>query len=465
VTATNATITNLNVTGTLTGGAIPPAGVVVADVTDNFGYKICFSDVANGTLTQLLRSNPGFTFNPSSQRLTVQNLTVLGTLTGGGGGGGGGGVTVIDSSSASTHKLLFTDLASGNTTTVFSTDSSLIYNPSTNNLSCGGNISAAVFVGPLNGTASLANQVVTATDGSDGTRFITFTPSNHLSNAPTDILTSGTLRYNPAQQLLTVTNLTVTGTLTGGGGGGGGGVTITDTTAAGFLKVLFTGTTSGGTATSLNANGGFFFNPATGNLVANGSMSASSFVGPLIGTASSALQVTTASDDTTTAIQHIAFSTTNNPSGAASTLRTSTSLTYLPSAQLLTVPNLIVSGKISDANRQCFRFNRNANTQFWTDAYVILTWDSTANEILIRQATARPNVWAMGLTATGGTYMSGQNMLLSINDDDFYFQSGTGQVDFSIISEVDAQHPTYRVHATFPSSSGTSKIAVIVEKF
>jgi hypothetical protein len=71
----------------------------------------------------------------------------------------------------------------------------------------------------------------------------------------------------------------------------------------------------------------------------------------------------------------------------------------------------------------------------------------------------------MGLTATGGTYMSGQNMLLSINDDDFYFQSGTGQVDFTIISEVDAQHPTYRVHATFPSSSGTSKIAVIVEKF
>jgi hypothetical protein len=131
----------------------------------------------------------------------------------------------------------------------------------------------------------------------------------------------------------------------------------------------------------------------------------------------------------------------------------------------LTVPNLIVSGKISDANRQCFRFSRNFSTQFWTDAYVVLTWDSTANEILIRQPTARPSVWAMGLTNFGGSYMSGQNMLLSINNDDFYFQSGTGQVDFTISSEVDDQHPTYRVRAIFPSSAGTAKIAVIVEKF
>jgi hypothetical protein len=273
------------------------------------------------------------------------------------------------------------------------------------------------------------------------------------------------LLYNPGLDALSVTNLNVTGTLTGGGVGGGGGVTITDTTAAGFLKVLFTGTTSGGTATSLNANGGFFFNPATGNLNANGSMAASSFVGPLIGTASSAVQVTTAIDDATNASQYIAFSTTNNPSGAASTLRTSTNLIYNPAAQLLTVPNLYISGKIADANRQCLRFSRNTSTLFWSDGYVILSWDSSANEIVIRQPTARPSVYAMGLANFGGSYMSGQNMILSIVNDDFYFQSGAGQIDFTICSEVDDTHPAYRVRVIFPSGAGSAKIAAIVEKF
>jgi hypothetical protein len=167
VTANSIGVTNLNVTGTLTGGAIPPAGVVVADVSDSFGYKLCFSDVTSGTLTQLLRSAPSFTFNPASSLLTVTNLTVTGTLTGGG-GGGGGEVTVIDVSSNSPQKLLFTSTASGGTTPILNMNSGVT--------------------------------------------------------------------FNPAQQLLTVTNLDVTGTLTGGG-------TTVPETAYTFSQAAYYGTT------------------------------------------------------------------------------------------------------------------------------------------------------------------------------------------------------------------------------
>jgi hypothetical protein len=149
-------------------------------------------------------------FNPGTDVLTVPNLTVTGTLTG---GGGSAGVTVINSSTAATHRLLFTSTATGGTTTSLNMSASLIYNPSTADLSCGGNIAAAVFVGPLNGRASSANQVVTATDDTtNAARFIAFSPSNNASNTPSDILTSTLLTYNPASQTLIVPNLTVTGT-------------------------------------------------------------------------------------------------------------------------------------------------------------------------------------------------------------------------------------------------------------
>jgi hypothetical protein len=259
-------------------------------------------------------------------------------------------------------------------------------------------------------------------------------------------------------------------------------VTITDTTTNVSQRLLFTNTASGGTTSALSTSTGLFYWPdtnqlnvpngliSTANIIAAGQVSAPTFQGNLTGTANVATLVMTASDDATNGNQHIAFSTTNNSFNAASTLRTSTNLTYNPSQALLTVQNLKVNGKVADPNRVCLRFSRSDTiysnqTGFYSDDYVVIGWDSSANEIIIRQPTARPSVYAMGLTATSGTYMSGQNMLLSTVYDDFYFQSGTGQVDFTIISESNDLHPVYRVRVIFPSSAGTAKIAAIVEKF
>jgi hypothetical protein len=477
---TGSLATNGSITAPSFIGRASSANQVVTATDDTTGQDrwIAFSSSnnASNTPSDLLTAS-NLTFNPGSDMLTVPNLTVTGTLTGG--GGGGGGVTVTNTTTNVSQRLLFTNTASGGTTSALSTSTGLFYWPDSNqlnvpnglistaNIVAAGQVSAQTFQGNLTGTANVATLVNTVSDDTtNGNQHIAFSTTNNSFNAASTLRTSTNLTYNPFTQRLTVQNLTVTGTLTGGGGGGGGGVTVIDSSSASTHRLLFTSTASGGTTTSLNTDSGLIYNPFTNDLSCGGNMSAVAFVGPLNGTASLANQVVTANDGSNNT-RFITFAPSNHFNNAATDILTSSTLRYNPALQLLSVQNLNIAGKVTDQNRQIIRFSRSTNyvsPGFYLDEYVHIGWDSTANEIVIRQPTARPSVYAMGLTATSGTYMSGQNMLLSTTYDDFYFQSGTGQVEFTIISEVDDTHPTYMVRVIFPSGAGTAKIAAIVEK-
>jgi hypothetical protein len=67
----------------------------------------------------------------------------------------------------------------------------------------------------LVGQAEGADTVLTVTTTSPAVRYITFTPSSNATAADSTIQTATALQYNPGSALLTTTNLTVSGTLTG----------------------------------------------------------------------------------------------------------------------------------------------------------------------------------------------------------------------------------------------------------
>ena len=161
-----------------------------------------------------------------------------------------------------------------------------------------------------------------------------------------------------------------------------------------------------------------------------------------------------------------------NPNFTASLVASGVGVT--PAVALTgTYPNLnlgisLQSGAPGVGSATYIKFARSVNNEsagFYSDAYIIVGWNPTSSEIMIRQPTARANVTATALVIFGGSFPSGQNMLLSTVSNDFYFQSSFGQILFIIASESDTTHPFYRFHVTFTSSSGTSHVYALVEKF
>jgi len=107
----------------------------------------------------------------------------------------------------------------------------------------------------------------------------------------------------------------------------------------------------------------------------------------------------------------------------------------------------------------------NETAGFYADSYVIIGWNPTSNEIMMRQPTARSGVYAQALSIYGGSFSSGQNMILSTTSNDFYFQTSFGQIDFTIASDFDNTHPFYMVRVLFTSSSGSSYVYVVIHKY
>ena len=126
-----------------------------------------------------------------------------------------------------------------------------------------------------------------------------------------------------------------------------------------------------------------------------------------------------------------------------------------------------ISGGGGGSDVSFYSFTKNTNNStagFFSDSYVVIGWDGN-DEIMIKQPTTRSNVYATGLVRYGGSHPSGQHMLLSTVNNDFYQNSGIGQIDFTISSDTDNTHPFYRVRFHISSSSGLNYCYAVVEKF
>ena len=105
-------------------------------------------------------------------------------------------------------------------------------------------------------------------------------------------------------------------------------------------------------------------------------------------------------------------------------------------------------------------------TGWFNDSFIHILWSNSSNEIELKLTTARPTIYAISQSSNGGSYPSGTAMLIPQppNKDDFYFNSGTGSVGFSVSSLSDATVPHYTVSVTFTGSNGADLIYCVVNK-
>jgi hypothetical protein len=115
-----------------------------------------------------------------------------------------------------------------------------------------------------------------------------------------------------------------------------------------------------------------------------------------------------------------------------------------------------------------YRWTRNSplTSGWYNDGHLVIGWDSTSNEVTLRNAIPKTGVYAIGLTNNGGSFPQGSSTVLLANTNrDYYFQSGVGQVDFIVASDNDATQPFYKVRVVMTGSGTTALIYGVVTKF
>ena len=114
------------------------------------------------------------------------------------------------------------------------------------------------------------------------------------------------------------------------------------------------------------------------------------------------------------------------------------------------------------------RWTRNTGSLsagWFSDSHLIIGWDNTSNEITIRLAAAKTGFYAIVLINNGGSFPNGSSMILTTTNKDYYFQSGVGQIEFTVSSDNSATEPLYKVRVLMTGSGGTAMLYGVVTKF
>ena len=206
-------------------------------------------------------------FVPSTGILSVPAVTST-TFTGALTGNASTATRVTATNSASVTARYITFVPNNNSVgaaTDIQTANALLYTPSTNILSVGG-VSATTLSGALTGNASSATQVSTVRNAANLSRYIIFSPNDNATALAADLMTATALVYNPSSQILTVPNITVSGTLS---------ATVSSTNN-------LSGTTAGSIPyQSASGTTGYFANGTSGQILkANGAALAPTWVSP-----------------------------------------------------------------------------------------------------------------------------------------------------------------------------------------
>ena len=115
-----------------------------------------------------------------------------------------------------------------------------------------------------------------------------------------------------------------------------------------------------------------------------------------------------------------------------------------------------------------YRWTRSNNlslTGWYADSHLVIGWDSSSNEITLRNAITKTGVYAIVLSNNAGSFPNSSTMLLTSTNKDYYFQSGIGQIEFIVASDNDAQQPFYKVRVVTTGSGGTALLYGVVTKF
>jgi len=231
-TTVNATMVNSDVTGNLTGNADTTTKAYVTDNSSSTAtHRVVFASGANAN--QNLRSTQNFTYVPSTNTLTAQNidaafnltapdatitdLVVTGTLTMPPGSSISDTIvadTIVAEDITINDDLVVTDLATFGGVTTF--NAAVNFNST---------VTASSFTGNLAGNATSASTVSTSINSSNSSQYLGFVTN---SSGNQEIKTDGTLRYNPSTKVLSGKSLEFNDRVIVGAHSGGVALTIND---------------------------------------------------------------------------------------------------------------------------------------------------------------------------------------------------------------------------------------------
>jgi hypothetical protein len=116
-----------------------------------------------------------------------------------------------------------------------------------------------------------------------------------------------------------------------------------------------------------------------------------------------------------------------------------------------------------------YRWTRNNPTLlsagWYNDGHLVIGWDSTSNEVTLRNAITKTGVYAIVLSNNTGSFPNSSTCLLTSTNRDYYFQSGIGQIEFIVASDNDATQPFYKVRVVMTGGGATALIYGVVTKF
>ena len=141
------------------------------------------------------------------------------------------------------------------------------------------------------------------------------------------------------------------------------------------------------------------------------------------------------------------------------TLTNTTTQTVFTQAQELVTKAYVDTQKPVYTN-----FLKNFSGQFFNDGIIVLEWDGF-DEILMRLVTAKNNVYAASLVNNGGSFPSGNHMILNTVNDDFYQNSSIGQVEYTISCDDDNAFPFYKCRFVVSGNNNAYYCYSVIEKF
>ena len=296
------TLTCSNIVGTITGSA---SKVVIGGKTDDFNYKLIFSDEFGSSQNLYIDADDNITYNPSTDTLNVPNI-----LTG----------SITNNSNLEFYTTSITDFFN-----FYIGLEDLAMSISKTEIEARG---GAKFKGDLTGTSSTSTAITLTSDNSDGNYYIPFSKTTSGSSKSLYINdVSNFLTYNPSTSNLISPKFTC-GSL--------------NANSNNDLNIY------AGFACRVNFN---INNTLIGYISSTGfTMSGSNvFTGDLTGTSSTSSTITLTTDDTS-GNYFLTFS--KSTAGTSKSLYvddTTTPLTYNPNLGNLTSKNMIVSNNLQNS--------------------------------------------------------------------------------------------------------------------
>ena len=311
-----------NFIGNVTGTTDSANEVLVTANTTDAAHFITFVDSNNSSPgdSEAVYSDTNLQYNPNSNILTTTNLLVTGNFDVNGN---------TDIGNASTDLVSFN--ATVNTNFVPTTDSTVDLGTNTVRWRT---VYADIFDGTFSGTADNANAILTQASDTNAAHFLTFVNSNNVTADFESVFTDNNVTYNPNTNLLSVSNLTVS-VLLNVQGNTNLGDTISD-------EIAFNGSLT--TNILPNSNGTLDIGSST---LRFSNVYADQFNGAFAGTADSANQILT-QENTGDTDFFLTFVDSNNAApGQNESVYTDSNITYNPSDNALTIPNINVTGELS----------------------------------------------------------------------------------------------------------------------